>query len=195
MFEDRWNRDIRIYPSDRLFAATFGRLFPVWIQPNQVTVFRMFLIPFVVLTLAANNFAVSIPLFLLAALSDWFDGSLARTRKKVTAWGIIYDPIADKLLIGSVLVVIVLSRMNFVLGLVLIGVEAFIIVVGWIRVLQGKIEPANIWGKIKMVSEVIGIMLLLIAVWLNVNMLVRLSTGTLALAVVFAIVSILTRIK
>ncbi len=195
MSNDNWNAAIKSYPTDRLFAATFGKLFPPWVRPNQITVFRMFLTPLVVLFLASDNFEVGVPLFLLAALSDWFDGALARTRKMITAWGIIYDPLADKLLIGSVLIVIVLSHINFTLGLLLVGVEAFIIIIGWIRVLQGKIEPANIWGKIKMVSEVVGIMLLLIALWLKTNLLVDLSAGTLGLAIVFAIVSILTRIK
>jgi CDP-diacylglycerol--glycerol-3-phosphate 3-phosphatidyltransferase len=112
----------------------------------------------------------------------------------VTEWGIIYDPIVDKMLIGSVLFVIVLDHVNYWLGMALLGVEAFMIVVGWYRKLQGTIEPANVWGKIKMVAEVCGIMLLLLALWFRVSLLVEASTGTLALALVFAIVSILSRI-
>lgn len=193
--EPAWNENIRVTRFDRLFAATFGRLIPPSATPNHLTVFRMFLVPFVVLTLATDNYSLAMPLFFFAALTDWFDGALARTRRQVTEWGIIYDPVADKLLIGATLFVIVLQHMNYMLGLLLLVVEAFIIVIGWIRVRQGLVEQANLWGKIKMFTEVVGITILLLALWLGVDLLVDVSTGTLGLAVVFAVVSILTRIK
>lgn len=196
MSDDRWNANIALYPSDRLFAATFGRLVPRAVRPNHLTVLRLLLIPFVLYFLSAERYGVGVPLFLFAALTDWFDGSLARNRRQVTEWGIMYDPLVDKLLIGSVLFVIVLDHINFTLGMALLGVEAFMIAVGWFRNrTSGRIEPANIWGKIKMVAEVCGIMLLLLALWFKVNLLVDLSTGTLGLALTFAIVSILSRIK
>jgi CDP-diacylglycerol--glycerol-3-phosphate 3-phosphatidyltransferase len=180
MSDDRWNSDIVLYPSDRLFAATIDPFVPRGVKPNHLTVLRMLLIP----------------LFLFAALTDWFDGSLARVRRQVTEWGIIYDPLVDKLLIGSVLFVIVLDHINFTLGVALLVVEAFMIAAGWYRnMTSGRIEPANIWGKVKMVAEVCGIMLLLMALWLKMNLLVDLSTGTLGLALTFAIVSIFSRIK
>src|SRR5688572_22495439 len=175
MADDLWNASIVLHPGDRLFAATVGRIMPARVRPNHLTVLRLMLIPF-------------------AALTDWFDGALARTRKQITEWGIIHDPFVDKLLIGSVLFVIVLDHINYTLGMALLGVEAAMIAVGWYRKTRGKVEPANVWGKIKMVAEVCGIMLLLLALWFRMNLLVDVSTGTLALALVFAIVSILSRI-
>ncbi|HSD12388.1 MAG TPA: CDP-alcohol phosphatidyltransferase family protein, partial [Patescibacteria group bacterium] len=169
---------------------------PRFVRPNHLTVLRLMLIPFVLFLLSAERYSVGVPLFVFAALTDWFDGSLARVRRQVTEWGIVYDPLVDKLLIGSVLFVIVLDHINFTLGMALLGVEAFMIAAGWYRNRKtGRVEPANIWGKIKMVSEVCGIMLLLLALWFRVNLLVDLSTGTLGLALTFAIVSILSRIK
>ena len=193
--EPIWNDHIRVTRVDRFFAATFGRLIPASVKPNHLTVLRIFLVPFVILALALESYRWAVPLFFFAALMDWFDGALARTRRSVTEWGIVYDPVADKLLIGATLFVIVLQHMNYALGLLLLAVEAVIIAVGWWRVRRGKVEPANLWGKFKMVSEVVGITVLLLALWLGVDMLVRVSAGTLALAVVFAIVSVLTRIK
>ncbi|MEY4745016.1 MAG: hypothetical protein RL272_961 [Candidatus Parcubacteria bacterium] len=196
MSDDRWNSDIVLYPSDRLFAATIDPFVPRGVKPNHLTVLRMLLIPFVLYFLSVERYAVGVPLFLFAALTDWFDGSLARVRRQVTEWGIIYDPLVDKLLIGSVLFVIVLDHINFTLGVALLVVEAFMIAAGWYRnMTSGRIEPANIWGKVKMVAEVCGIMLLLMALWLKMNLLVDLSTGTLGLALTFAIVSIFSRIK
>ncbi|HTK04249.1 MAG TPA: CDP-alcohol phosphatidyltransferase family protein [Candidatus Eisenbacteria bacterium] len=194
MADDRWNSSIVLHPGDRLFAATVGRLIPAKVRPNHLTVLRLLLIPFVLYFLSVERYEIGVPLFLFASLTDWFDGALARTRRQITAWGIVHDPFVDKLLIGSVLFVIVLDHINFGLGMALLGVEAFMIAVGWYRKMRGAVEPANIWGKIKMVAEVCGIMLLLMALWFRMNLLVDVSTGTLALALVFAIVSILSRI-
>src|SRR5690242_2692989 len=107
MADDRWNASIVLHPGDRLFAATLGRLTPRWVRPNHLTLLRLLLVPFVLYFLAHERYAIGVPLFLFAALTDWFDGALARTRKQITEWGITHDPFVDKLLIGSVLFVIV----------------------------------------------------------------------------------------
>jgi CDP-diacylglycerol--glycerol-3-phosphate 3-phosphatidyltransferase len=193
MNDDRLNGTIAHYPSDRLFATVLAPLFPKWVRPNHLTVLRLLLVPFVLYFLVLEKYSVGFPLFLFAALTDWFDGALARTRRQVTAWGTIYDPVVDKILIGSVLFVIVLDHVNFTLGIALLAVETFLVIMGWIRKMRGAVESANIWGKIKMVSEVCGISLLLLALWSHLNLLVDLSTGTLALALVFAIVSVFSR--
>lgn len=194
-YPDKWNKNIVLLPHDRLLQHTLIPLVPAWVKPNHVTVARIFLIPAVLFVLNDGKYAWGVPLFLFIALTDAFDGSLARVRRQVTEWGILYDPLADKLFIGSVLFLIVLQHINFYLGMTLLGVEAAIIGIGLYRVRRGLIEPANVWGKIKMVTEVVAILLLLIALWLKIDMLTDISTSTLALALVFAVVSILTRIK
>lgn len=193
MSEDRWNSQIVLYPTDRIFRAVFAPLIPRWVRPNHLTVLRLLLIPAVLYYLSVERYAVGVPLFIFAALTDWFDGSLARNRRQITEWGVIYDPIVDKLLIGSVLFLIVLEHINYALGVALLAVEVFIIVVGWLRRRRGVVEPANVWGKIKMMAEVGGILLLLAALWSRLNLFVELSTGTLAIALVFAIISIFSR--
>ena len=190
---DRWNTNIVLHRSDRLFRAVLAPLFPKWVQPNHLTALRLLLIPAVLYYLAMERYEIGVPLFLVTALTDWFDGPLARTRGQITEWGIVYDPVVDKLLIGSVLFVVVLNHVNFELGVALLGVETLLIIVGWYRRLRGKIEPANVWGKIKMVSEVVGVTLLLVALWSKVNLFVNLSTGTLTMALIFAIISIFSR--
>lgn len=194
-YPDKWNKNIVLAWNDRLFKHTLIPLTPAWVKPNHVTVFRMLLIPLVLLLLSRGQYAWGVPLFLFTALTDAFDGSLARVRRQISEWGILFDPVADKLFIGSVLFLIVLQHINFLLGMALLFVEAGIIIFGWHRARRGTIEPANVWGKIKMVTEVAAIMLLLIALWLKIDMLTDVSTSTLALALVFAVVSVLTRIK
>lgn len=195
MSDEKWNRDIKLFPHDYLFKWVVEPWVPRWLHPNMVTVLRMLLTPFVLLFLAQDNYRIGVPFFLFVALTDAFDGSLARVRKQITEWGILYDPIADKMLIGSVLLVIVLRHINFYLGAGLIAVEAIMLAGGWYYRVRGRVEPAGGWGKLKMITEVIGILILLASLWFDVDLLVDISNGTLALALVFAILSILVRIK
>lgn len=184
---------VLLHLHDRLFAVIVEPLLPTTLRPNHITVFRMLLTPFVLYFLYRENYSIGVPMFLFAALTDAFDGSLARVRNQVTDWGILYDPLADKLLIGSVLFLIVLQHVNLYLGFSLLVIEAVIVVGAWLRRRRGKVQPANFWGKAKMVSEVVGITLLLAALWFDVNLLVDISTGTLAIALIVAIVSIFSR--
>lgn len=193
MADKKWNENVHLYPTDKIFKAVFLPLIPKQIRPNHLTVLRLLLISPVLYFLSTEQYGIGIPLFFFAALTDWFDGSLARNRRQITEWGIIYDPVVDKLLVGLVLFLIVLRHINFVLGMALLCVEAFMIAAGWYMKTRGVIEPANIWGKVKMCFEAAGILLLLFALWFRVDMFVNLSTGTLALAFIFALMSIFSR--
>ena len=98
----RWEYLTRVTVIDRFFAAAVLPLLPKSISPNRITMFRFISIPVIVaLILSGYNLAGTI-LFVVSALSDAVDGALARTAHRITKWGIIADPMADKLLIGSV---------------------------------------------------------------------------------------------
>ena len=88
--------------------------------PNQVTMARFFLTPLTVWFIWIGNYAWGVPLFVLTAFTDTIDGSMARTRNQITKWGIVFDPIADKLLIGSVLIVLILQNLSLYLGIIII---------------------------------------------------------------------------
>ena len=196
MFSQRWNAVIKLTAVDKLFAATLEPLIPDRVRPNHLTVLRMLMTPLVVYILYKGNFTWGVPLFFFAAFTDAADGSLARTRRQITEWGILFDPVADKLLIGSVLFVIVLEHINFYLGFALLAVEVVLIIGSSItKFRHGRVVPANGWGKIKMGAETLGILLLLFALWFEIPLFVDLSTGTLAIALVAALVSILWRIR
>jgi CDP-diacylglycerol--glycerol-3-phosphate 3-phosphatidyltransferase len=180
------------YPTDYLLKYTLLPLIPHWITPNQVTVLRIVLTPVAIGLIVSENYAVAIPFFLFVALTDAIDGAMARVRNQITDWGTMWDPIADKFLIGSAVFVIVLEHVNILLGLLLLVVELVAVIGGYWRYRDGKVYPANLWGKAKMVLEVVGVVTLLFALAFNINLLVQLSFGTLALAVVFAIASLLT---
>ena len=84
--------------------------------PNILTISRIFVIPVIFLSLYVNSFAWSMfvaILFVAAAVTDYFDGYLARSLNQTSAFGRLLDPIADKLLVASALVVI-LSKPDMV---------------------------------------------------------------------------------
>jgi len=152
----------------------------------------MCLIPIVLAFLFYENYAIGVPLFLFTAFTDAIDGSVARIRKQITKWGTFYDPIADKALIGSVILLIVVKHVNPILAIAIISLEIMLIAGGWYERQHGKILSANIWGKIKMILQVIGVTSLLIALWSGADLFIDISNGTLILSVIFAIVSLLT---
>lgn len=181
-----------LFPHDRILRYTFIPLVPKAITPNMITIFRIALTPFVLWLLFVGNFQIGTPLFLFAAFTDALDGSLARLRNQVTNWGTFFDPIADKILIGSVVLLVVIQYVNVILGLMIVIVEAFIVIGGLVRRHNGEVISANIFGKIKMVLQVVGISLLLIALWMGVDLFMPISVGVLALGLIFAIISLFT---
>ncbi len=171
---------------------TFVPLMPSFVTPNMITMFRIMLTPVVLWFLYLAQYAVGVPLFLFLAFTDALDGSLARLRNQVTDWGTFYDPVADKILIGSVVLMVVVQHVNVVFGLLIVMLEAIIVLAGYLRRRKGKITSANIFGKTKMFLQVLGVTLLLIALWAGFDLFIPLSIGTLSLAVVFAVISLFT---
>ena len=192
MAELMTNETVRIYPHDRLMNALLVRFLPQQLHPNHVTLFRFFLIPFVVYYVYISDWSVAVPLFVFAAFTDALDGSMARLRKQITVWGTFADPGADKLLIGSVVVVFVARDVNPAFAAVIILVEVLILLTGLIRGRKRLVVSANWAGKLKMLFQVIGVTILLIAKWSGLVLLVPISIGTLTIAIVFAVVSLLT---
>ena len=178
--------------SDRLLKSTLLFLIPQRVRPNHLTVFRMLATPFVFLLIWRENYIWGIPVFLLVALTDALDGALARVRNQITDWGRLFDPLADKLLIGSLVVAIVWTKLDPWLAGVILFLEMIFITTGWRRHKKGLIIEANRWGKIKMILQVAGILILLIGLLLPWPYFFHISRLTFILAILFAIISLLT---
>lgn len=180
----------KIYPQDIIFKYFFNPIFPKFVRPNHLTVLRFLMTPFVVWLIVAENYQWGIPLFILAAFTDMLDGSMARIRNQITDWGKLYDPVADKLLIGSLVFIIVLEHLSFYLAFVIIAIEAVFIIGAWRRHKEGVKFQAEIWGKLKMFSQFLGILFLLFGLLWNMDSFFSISADILYLAIVFAIVSL-----
>lgn len=178
------------YPHDRFLAATLLKLVPKETTPNQITVLRLMMTPAVIWFLYEERYELAIPLFLLAALTDMLDGSLARTRNQVTKWGIMWDPIADKLLIGSVAVLLLTRHFPPALTAIILGLEAAFLAGGWYRSIQGETVAANWWGKFKMLTQTLGVTLFLLFLQTDLPGLATASYAAFGIACVLAVISL-----
>ena len=140
--------------------------------PNKITIARILLIP-VMIIIPFLNIEGSIPIggitysnliiltiFLIASLTDYLDGYLARKNNQVTTFGKFLDPIADKLLVLSALIMLV--EMGKIPGWIPIIISAREFIVSGIRMLaagEGKVIAASWYGKVKTVSQMIAISL------------------------------------
>ncbi|QOV21401.1 CDP-diacylglycerol--glycerol-3-phosphate 3-phosphatidyltransferase [Anabaenopsis elenkinii] len=130
--------------------------------PNLITFSRLLGIPFLLYGLynpTPQARWVCLSIFLVAALTDWLDGYLARKLNQITDLGKFLDPLVDKLLVLAPLLVLVELQTIPAWGVFVILARELAIA-GW-RVNQTTITGANIWGKLKTVSQIIAISLLI----------------------------------
>ena len=136
--------------------------------PNKLTVGRMIMVPFLVLFLLTGwggeaNRYISVAIFVIASVTDWFDGYLARKNHLVTNFGKFMDPLADKLLVCSAMICLIeLDRLPAWIVIVIIAREFIISGFRLIAAENGIVIAANYWGKFKTVSQMIMIILLLL---------------------------------
>jgi cardiolipin synthase len=140
--------------------------------PNALTWLRIVMIPLFVgvfyfpptsLSLAGQNLAATV-IFTAAAVTDWLDGYLARKLDQQSAFGAFLDPVADKLMVAAALIVLVkLGRLDAIVAVIIIGREITISALReWMATLGASRSVAvSFLGKIKTVSQMIAIPLLL----------------------------------
>ena len=117
---------------------------------------------------------------------------MARIRNQITNLGKMLDPLADKLLICSVIYILVLKHVNVYAAWIIIVLEAIIITAAFIKRNNGNVVQANFWGKTKMVLQVAGVVFLLASIIFNIESLLNVSQGTFYLAIAFAVLSLFT---
>lgn len=157
----------KILITDRIIDRLFLWTIPNWITPNHITLFRIIATVPTLLLLVVERYDIAVPLFLVVASTDAIDGALARTRSKITEWGMMFDPLADKLLIIPVLLILLLRNLPIPLSLTIISLELLVVLLALLWRKRGGVIQANVWGKIKMILHVTGLFLLLLDIWLG----------------------------
>ena len=143
---------------DESVTSTLRKSIPLVNYANILTLIRLLLVPIFALTvfgetITSNKWWTAAGIFLVATITDFLDGVIARRFNLVTDFGKIADPIADKALIGTALVA--LSAQSIVpwwITIVIILREVFITVLR-IRVLRHGVIPASRGGKVKTLSQ------------------------------------------
>ena len=136
--------------------------------PNKLTVLRVCMVPvFVVLMLTDwlgdSGKYVAAAVFILASVTDWFDGYLARKNNLVTDFGKFMDPIADKLLVCSALICLVeKGALAAWIVIIIIGREFIISGFRLVASDKGTVIAASYWGKFKTVSQMLMVILLIL---------------------------------
>ncbi|MFA5076354.1 MAG: CDP-alcohol phosphatidyltransferase family protein [Patescibacteria group bacterium] len=180
----------KLHPQDKLLKPLVS-LIPKGILPNHLTVFRMLGTPLVWYFLTIDEYFWGLIWFLILAFTDALDGAMARLRSQITVWGKFYDPVADKLLVVSTVIMIMVKRINIFISIAIIFLELVTIMGGIIRKKRNIVVPANKWGKIKMLLQTVGVGLVLLGLYLDVPILFLYSTPAFGLAIIFAILSLL----
>lgn len=185
-----WGPKVTI--TDKLLAKTILIFIPNSVTPNQVTIFRFLATPFVIWLILIENYKWAMPIFLITALTDAIDGAMARTRNQITDWGKIYDPLADKLLIGSIAFLLISKYLNLYLALTIIFIEVLLISFSGLKRRNKEIVEANWWGKSKMILQVAGSLLLFFYLLWPHGILISLAWFIFPIAIILAIISLIT---
>jgi len=141
--------------------------------PNALTLSRIFIVPLLVVVLltpvsenwlGVPRYILGVAIFVAAALTDYFDGKIARRRQQVSKLGKLLDPIADKLLISAALISLVENHLAPAWAVVIIvGREFAVTGLRSIAATEGVVISASRMGKFKMVAQVFTVGLLILS--------------------------------
>lgn len=163
--------------------------------PNLLSLSRILSVPvFIILMLEPNPVRALIAgiVFSLASATDWLDGYLARKWGQVTKIGKLLDPIADKILIMSALVILVEIRSDVVpswIAIVIISREFAVTGLRAIAASEGIIIPAETAGKYKVGTQIAAVLLLLLDYYLDKGWMTDLGRLSLWIAMFLAVYS------
>jgi len=160
-------------------------------------VIGVFYVPEVWLS-SGNQNLIATSLFIAAAITDWLDGYLARRLNQTSAFGAFLDPVADKLMIAAALIVLVwLQRADAVIAVVIIGREIAVSAMReWMaKIGQSKSVAVNFLGKIKTISQMIAVPLLLYNDPIGILKPQRVGTWLIYLAAILTLVSMFYYLK
>ena len=135
--------------------------------PNILTISRIIITPFFLVTilmeLLPHRFLIACIIFSVGSITDAVDGHLARKNNQITNFGKFLDPIADKILTTSALLAFMsMGLCNIWIVMLVLTREFAIASVRMIAASNGVVIPANVWGKIKTVSQMVFIILIML---------------------------------
>ena len=144
---------------------------------NVLTMIRILLVPVFILFFyldIPNNMIFALAVFILASVTDWLDGMIARKYEMITDFGRFMDPIADKLLVlAGIVMLMSFDRIHPIVAIVLIGREFIMSGFRLVAATKGLVMAAGILGKLKTITQFVAVSILLISgflpVWVRIT--------------------------
>ena len=161
---------------------------------NKLTTFRVLCIPiFVVFMLIESipyNYYLAAIVFIVASITDLFDGKIARKYHLVTNFGKFMDPLADKLLVISALICMIeVDLVSSWMVIIIVARELTVSILRAIAAADGKVIAASGGGKLKTISQMIAIPLLLLGAQFGSNILLSIGNITILIATLLTLYS------
>lgn len=173
--------------------------------PNKLTLSRVIAIPifivFFVLGTLGNGVhynginiyrAIAAAIFVAASVTDYFDGKIARERNLITNFGKLMDPLADKMLVITAMMLLTESKeVNYLCTLIVVLRELTISSIRLIALEKGIVIAASIWGKLKTSTQMVSLVLILFHFYKINNLAYYITYGLFYLSTVFVIISLI----
>lgn len=129
---------------------------------NQLTILRILLVPVFMYFLLAGNMTMAAAMFILASVTDFLDGYLARKLNLITNLGKFMDPLADKILVMAAFICLVeIGTVSSWAVVIILGREFIVSIFRAVAAAEGIVIAASWWGKLKTNSQMLAIVLLL----------------------------------
>lgn len=172
--------------------------------PNKLTVIRMVLIPFFIAGMILSEYfggnsgeginiyvLLALLIFIIASVTDWFDGMIARKRNLITTFGKFLDPLADKMLVMSALVLFAARGPKWVDAVAVLLILAREFAISAVRLVvanEGVVVPAGILGKIKTAFTMLSVVAIMLLEGLGIHIFI-LNEVLIWIAAVLTVVS------
>ncbi len=137
----------------------------IWTAPNQLTLLRLIFIPFILINVIDGHYRWALLLFVLAGLSDGLDGTLARALKQKTILGQYLDPIADKLLLSSLFLVLsLLHKIPWSVTILVFSRDVCIIATCGVLYATTSLREfrPSIFGKVNTLAQIVALFFVLL---------------------------------
>lgn len=136
--------------------------------PNKLTVARIILTPFYLAAMMINfeyHYIVATVIFIVASITDFLDGKIARKNNLITTFGKLCDPVADKMLTTAALLAFMqLGLCSVWIVMIILTREFLVTSFRLVATAQGIVIPAGIWGKLKTASQMIFSIIIMLGI-------------------------------
>lgn len=160
--------------------------------PNELTMLRVICVPVFVIMLLLNNRYTAAIIFVLASLTDYLDGILARKFHCESNFGKLMDPLADKILVAAALICLTKTgEIYYICTLIVIIREFAISSIRLVALEKGMVIAASYWGKFKTASQMISIVMILFKFYEVNSICFYITYGLFYISTVLVVISLI----